>query len=219
MNNKHSAGFVSLAVLAVVFAVTSLVGLGAGKQVKKTQVSQPKAACDKPEGCGGQCNPSLNQGCYVGGCRAWEWCNPANSMCEWEQQKIGVNQKCEHKQSDGPILAPAQSTQQQPQPTQAQQQAQPTASAGQNTTTAGSCDPKWYCIDECASATVRAIFGNNDAQWRREKANNEGKSGACDNPATTQAQQQAQPTPTQVPTSAPATGGIPLVNEIATLRT
>src|SRR3990167_1113413 len=122
-------------------------------------------------------------------------------MCEWEQQKIGVNQKCEQKQSEGTILAPGQSTQQQAQPTQAQQQAQPTASAVQNTTTAGSCDPKWYCIDECASATVRAIFGNNDAQWRREKANNEGKSGACDNPATTQAQQQAQPTQT------PATGG------------
>jgi len=192
MRYKQSAGFISLAMLAIVFVVTSVVGIGAGRQVKKTQVSQSQATCDNPAGCGGSCNPTVNQGCYAGGCRAWEWCNPTNKMCEWEQSKIGVNQKCEQKLAEGRILAPNQSAQ--PQPTQ--QQAQPAASNTQNTMPAGSCDPKWYCLGECADSTVRNAFGNNDAQWRREKANNEKKSGACDNPATTQgqtSQQQAQP--------------------------
>lgn len=34
--------------------------------------------CNKPEGCGGDCNPQQNNGCGWGGCRYWEQCADDN---------------------------------------------------------------------------------------------------------------------------------------------
>lgn len=50
-----------------------------GSQTGGTSNSGIGAVCNNPQGCGGACNISLNNGCGYGGCRAWEAC--VNNTC------------------------------------------------------------------------------------------------------------------------------------------
>jgi len=193
---KHKKNLSFLLTLGVVILV-SLITVLSVREVQKRTSTFTFAQQTLNDGPGGWCNLMVNKGCGGdNGCRHWEKCNAQYTCIDTTN---GAKQPASADACGDSAFSPIQSTPT-PQPTQAIGATPiPAEQTGRN------CDPKWYCLGECADSEVRNAFGGNADQWRKEKAQNENQPGACDNVssqptnAPTNQPTQSQTQPTNVP--------------------